>query len=90
MYHKFMTNNNRNSSRINGSYPPQPKTSFQKEEIPLLIKKNSVKDLVSIFENEKVLPIIPETPNVYDEPLTGIALLKDKLVSISRYKLKNK
>jgi len=79
-----------NNNRINVAYPPTPRTIFQKESIPLLIKKNSVKDLVSIFENEKVLPVIVEIPDVYDEPLTGIALLKDKLVSISRYKIKNK
>jgi len=84
MYSKFM-----NSNKINVAYPP-PKREIIKENVPLLlVKQKSVKDIVSIFEKDKVSPILP-IADVYDQPLIGIALLKDKLQSISRYKIKNK
>ena len=87
MYHKFMNSTN----KINVCYPPPPRTVFEKESIPLLVKKNSVKDIIGIFDKEKVLPIKVESqPDVYDDPLKGIALLKNKLININRYKIKNK
>ena len=86
-YTKFQ---NSRPYKINVVYPPQ-KTEPIKEDIPLLVKQKSVKDIVSIFEKEKVLPIEDDSIILDTEPpITGIAFLKKKLQNISRYKNKNK
>jgi len=86
-------------SKINVQYPPLIKSIVTKETIPVLEKHKSVKEIVNIFENDKVLPIEVEIPpfsssfsksGIYDEPINGIAILKEKLLSISRYKINKK
>lgn len=86
MYNKFMNSR----SKINVQYPPLIKSVVTKETIPVLVKHKSVKEIVNIFENDKVLPLEVEIPNIYDEPINGIAILKEKLLSISRYKINKK